>query len=191
MFIIAVTEDNTQAKFRIEFDKYGNLYFIHENNVFQINVGEQNELVADLNSYDIINAEKVDLINAIKKHQDDHNENDIYYPEDEDAYVEAMSENSSELENSEEQREFLFISKSSESEIPINNRKFGDYQALYDTFIYDNHEELCFRTKERYNEILYRVKIVLPHKISIRTISGDDVEYKLRYNTETNVLDFF
>lgn len=183
MFINAKTNVNTTINMTIEFDKYGNLYMIYENFVFQINIDEHNEPIAELSNYNIIANEKVNLAKMI-----DNNDNiNEYYVEDSDAFMDDPEIQSDDYE---EERPFLFISKSYENDIPINNRENGNYQALYDTFIYDEEESLCFRTKEPYNEILYRLKIILPDKLAFRLITSDDIQYKLMFNVNDNSLTF-
>lgn len=174
-----ITVDDIE--FSIEFDKYGSLYLINKLSIFQININGNNEPIAESGDYQIIDNVNVNINKMIGS------ENiNSYFVEDKDAFIDESD--ITDTIDSDELKEFIF--SGSLCEIPIHDRKNGQYQALYDTFIYDNNEHLCFRTKEPHNEILYRIKIILPNRFAMRLIIADDIEYKLKYDIDKNELYF-
>lgn len=72
----------------------------------------------------------------------------------------------------------------------INNRLNGDISSLYDTYIYDNDNHLCFKTNGQNNEVMYRLKLFQNGNCVFRSIGCANINYKISYYRDQNRLEF-
>lgn len=150
-----------------------------------------------LGNFDLVN-NKINLRNSIKKAQDDNNdiddtehEKDInHYPEEDEYYANDINTDSDDIkcidEDNEKQfgvlnKQFIF-SNCNSYHIDIDMRTNGDICALYDTYIYDSNNNLCFKSNSDSNTSYYRLKIFDDGKIFFRPIGYTEKSYILTMN---------
>lgn len=190
----------------IHIDTHGNLYFEIKNNdpltsdcqsfIYQLNVDRNNEPYLDIGDYSVIDD------------QDDQNEqipnfhvgtivksekfvNDRYFPEDNGHTLVDTSRNIDPDEDLDEDSPFIFYQK--ENKITINDRNFGDINALYDIFIYDDNDscsgpQLIFQSKLQNEICSYRVILYTSGKFFFRAI-GCFIENKYKLEIKNNTIE--
>ncbi|QKF93740.1 hypothetical protein QKU48_gp0282 [Fadolivirus algeromassiliense] len=111
-----------------------------------------------------------------------------YYPEDND-HINNDLESEDDIYDEDninkygtQNIKFNFWNSSTDINIEINNRKDGDISALYDTFIYDEYNNLIFKSTSHDEYSIYRIKIFSNGDIFFRPIGYSEHKYKIEYN---------
>lgn len=184
----------------IHIDTHGNLYFEINNNdkltsncqsfIYQLNIDRNNEPYLEIGDYNIINNQEqnpnfhVGTIIKSEKFV-----NDKYFPEDNGHTLVNTTQNIDSDEELNEDSIFTFYQK--ENNITINDRNFGDINALYDIFIYNDscsESQLIFQSKLQ-NEICpYRVILYTSGKFFFRAI-GCFIENKYKLEIKNNIIE--
>lgn len=122
-----------------------------------------------------------------------------YYPEDND-HLDNNNDNDNDSDGTEiydednikmygqSNLQFSFWTQNIENDIDINERVNGDIMALYDTYIYDNNDNLIFKSSSRDASSIYRIKIYQRGDIFFRPIGYKEMKYKII--NENDVLSF-
>jgi len=215
------TSNDKPMLFSICFDYYGNLYldgskyndssyFKNTNSVqymiYQINIDEKNELVAEMGDYKIIDEEFILKKNNIKKFVK--NENNLekkikmqeneYFNEDLEYYVieDDTKENDEYLLDDDSKKNygidnvpFIFSESNTtcldKMNIKINHRKNGDICALYDTYIY-NDNNLILKSNS-YNETsIYRI-FIENELLKLKLIGESEKKYIITIDEEKKI----
>lgn len=112
-----------------------------------------------------------------------------YYPEDNDHYnnLNDDSENDSGMNDEDKIKmygsqnlQFNFWASSPDSPIEINYREDGDITALYDVYIYDEHNNLIFKSTSKQEDSIYRLRIFYNGDIYFRPIGYTENRYILK-----------
>lgn len=120
-----------------------------------------------------------------------------YYPEDNDHYVNDKSDNDEENQIFDEDlikhygdqnSEFKFWSSSPDQSFKINSRENGDIAALYDVFIYDENDNLIFKSVSSENNSIYRIRLFMNGELFFRPIGYTENKYVFELN-KYNVLE--
>lgn len=69
----------------------------------------------------------------------------------------------------------------------INCREDGDIMALYDVYLYDNNNNLVFKSISSDNSSIYRFRIYSNGDIYFRVIGSMEYKYKLNIENENNL----
>ena len=186
----------------IHVDTHGNLYFEIKNNdqiaakysssIYQLNVDKNNEPYLDIGDYDIIDDgdEHIPNFRVGTMAKSEKFVNDRYFPEDNGHTLIDTTPLVNPYEDLEEDSQFIFYQK--ENNITINNRNFGDINALYDVFIYDDNDicsgpQLIFQSKLQNEICIYRVILYTSGKFFFRAI-GCFIENKYRLEITNNII---
>ena len=211
------THNDTKIKSEIKFDDHGNLYFeLGSNDIFkdkelttyQVDIDGKGDLVIDLSDYKILDVDSsssnlgrihVDKTKKTDAHEfmdkedsdaEDEGAEDVdpygsvdekYYPEEKGYFYSIPTDDYI-------QSRFFFC-QSHNNIIPINKRNNGDVLALYDTHLYDDSNNLSFRSKLLGEPPLYIVKIYKNGIITYRetcNVEGNK-HYYLFLNPENNI----
>lgn len=187
----------------IHIDTHGNLYFEIENNdpltsnypnfIYQLNVDKNNEPYLDIGDYDIIDNkdEQIPKFHVGTIVKSEKFVNDRYFPEDNGHTITDKAPHLDPDEDLDEDSQFIFYQK--ENNITINDRNFGDINALYDIFIYDDNDscsgpQLIFQSKLQNEICLYRVILYTSGKFFFRAI-GCFVENKYKLEIKNNTIE--
>ena len=168
---------NTDENIKVCVDVNGNLYFEYNNTMYQLNVDKNDEPYFEQNNFNVIEIEDIKpsvnkLVKSNKFISNEYIVEDNGYDFDSNNYYEYCFDD-------EEVIPFIFYDNN--SSIIVEHRKGGEYNALYDTFIYktinDNAPELIFRTQSSDNLSIYRVVLYTGGKFCFRAI-GNMIEHK-------------
>jgi hypothetical protein len=155
----------------IHVDTKGNLYFEYLNNLFQLNIDKNNEPYLESGNYEIIENDNNIIKGKIFESSDFQDDN--YFLEDNGHAIVYSYEFEDDQHNDNEENPFIFCDNGLNLE--IKERNFGDINALYDIFIYDDtdedeHSKLIFQTKLLNEICIYRVALYKSGKIFFRPI---------------------
>lgn len=127
-----------------------------------------------------------------------------YYPEDLD-YTENLDNNSDDDVNNDGRFQYdrlgdyiieeniemygidnkKFIFSSSMNDEIVYSRVDGDISALYDTYIYDDTDQLRFKSNSQDDSSIFRLKLYMSGTILFREIGGNEACYELSFDGET------
>ena len=194
---------NNEHLINVSFDFYGNLYFTLNNNTYQLNVDAKNTPYLDQDNYDIID-ESTCKLHKFNNYESQYgtlsekmqtiinDDTQNYYPEDNSYY---MLDNHSNKNSDEDiideyiidediEKQYgtfnkKFVFSHNNSIIPINMRNNGDICALYDTYIYNDANCLCFKSNSNDEISYYRIRLYNNGDIYFRPIGYSEKLYKL------------
>jgi hypothetical protein len=177
--MVSITVDN--LKIPIHVDNKGNLYFKVNNNLLQLNVDKNDDPVLESGNYEIMYESGISSKGKIIKSEKF--ENDEYFPEDNGH---TLVDDSYQDDEYDEEAFFKFYDL--DSHLEIRERENGDILALYDIFIYDDHDtqqpsKLIFQSKMQNEMVIYRVVLYTSGKIYFRPL-GCDKEKKYEIHTD-------
>lgn len=195
--------------FNISFDPYGGLYFSNDSHTYQVNIDGRNNLLLEVGDYPVItdyvkpiykiqNLDEKSLKQKLKEEEEerekyndnsDEQEEEDYYPEDNDYVVidepihkeEELELEVEELDHDygEHNLKFTFWSPGTD-QIKVCYRKHGDIMALYDTYIYDQNNQLIFKSNSSDDSSIYRIRIYPNGEIHFRPIGHSEKKYHLQ-----------
>lgn len=207
------TESNVCAD--LSFDVYGNMYLSHNDVTYQLCIDGKNNAYIDEADYTVISSDEIEfgkIINTthlekqeqqIQEVNEDYNsdcddddpdnmyldEHDPYGSVSDKFYIEEKNYmfNISAIDHS--YSKFYFCKSFNCPQVSVLNRKNGDNEALYDTFIYNDNNECCFRTKLVGEPPFYVVRIS-KHGIEMRDIYdiSRTRSYKVQLNSDNKLV---
>jgi hypothetical protein len=169
-----------EDRLSIHIDTYGNLYFEHNHKLFQLNVDKNNRPYFESGEYNIIeegkryrNFGKIIKLSKLNdsKYFVEENEYSFIRTNDDIYAGEEYADDIDRMNNP----PFEFY-KSDEYDIEIAEREFGQIDALYDIFIYEENNtktnkesKLVFRSELPHEFCTYRVCIASHCKFYFRS----------------------
>jgi hypothetical protein len=203
MATIKVDEQNIP----IHIDTHGNLYFEIKNTdiittdgvspVYQLNVDQNNEPYLDIGDYHIVdmsdkkNVYEHSKLNTGKIVKSEIFINDKYFPEDNGHAL--IYQNSSMYPDEDLDDDAYFIFYQTDNKIQVDDRNFGDINALYDVFIYDDSDkdaqpQLIFQSKLQNEISIYRAILYTSGKFFFRAI-GCFIEKSYKLVIKNNTIE--
>lgn len=192
----------------INFDIYGNLYFSNDQGNYKILINKNNNLTLEKGDYKIIGhynepiykIQNLDKKNSLRYkideeryeyENDSEEEEEIDYYNEDDAYVAIDEPNLEDFEMDdvdkntfydygENNLKFIFWAPNDQDQIKVYRKQDENIMALYDTYIYDQKNELIFKSNSPDDTSIYRIKIYPTGEIFFRPIGNTDKKYSLK-----------
>jgi len=182
---------------------------ISDNKIYQVNIDGRNKPYLERGDYSIIDNLKQVKRKTFKlfdknvclktklqeKLKEDKFDFDAYDPEDDEEYVDYYPEDDDHIDDNidsdsdgiidedlinkygENNLQFSFWGN---DDIKIHQRENGDIMSLYDTYIYDQYQNLIFKSCAKNDSSVYRMKIDnSTNSIIFRPIGFQEIIYKL------------
>lgn len=189
---------HSNSIYQLNVDGKNNIYFEKYNEADINKINQKIGKFTNLNDTSLrakVKQEKEKYKYQLDDIDEDDEDDENYY---DDTYNKYYLENSNILidENCNDESE-EFIDEENNKNFGEGNKKFNFYSsvehivdihdiekiaALYDTYIYNIHDQLIFKSNSRDNESLYILKIYASGKIFFRPIGAHDKQYKLIIN---------
>lgn len=152
------------------FDKYGNIYFQHNGDVYIIDTDNKSNIVLikfniELKSLLVTKGKIINRKNKLstKIKADEEEENDNFLPED--LYYNEIKNKTNE-ETIDEEKENSFVFCGDIDIIDYNN--IINVNALYDTIIYNEKNEVIGTSKLENEQQLYRLRLIQQQHLELR-----------------------
>lgn len=165
---------------------------LDRNNSLRAKIKKEIEKLERIDEDDEVNSDE-EYFNNIKED---------YYPENNDHIIDDGEDKDDSLDDDDDlldddvlkkygkdNYQFNFYKNGASCECKIFHRENGDITSLYDVYVYDNLNNLAFKSVSSDNSAIFRIRIYQTGDLFIRTIGSSDKKYK--FNLENKNLSLF